>query len=1150
MLSSDNNPSSDPNYLNISPLKCSSSDDKLDLPNSSQVNSNFSIRDYVFAARSKDIEKNWPFSLKNLQLCFKHGVKDVLPPFDQSLNSTRNKSIKSYANITHVDLEPSEPNDHEMLLEADNDFPLTTTSVCQSEIESVQNIRPSSSSLPIKPNTLLKVSVERIAASRVSHKIDKGNRPPGKKCEVMLKFVGNSDRSSIEDIASNYTTVSESMGSKVCPVCKTFSSSSNTKLNVHIDQCLSSESSPKWTLTRHRIKPRRTRLMVDIYVDAKKCTLEELDIRNGRLPNVIAQETEKKVETPVEPIKSKIHQVESGDVGPVYIDSNGTKLRILSKFNDVDRPLIKVGERLGLRKALKGSKLFSSKKKKRLARMKHHKYLKLAAQSKKKFYSPKTHASQVYSPEERQLRDGEDVHQIPKRTKSSEAETFEQRVCSKQSGTAKKTINQDNQDQLCSRRTRIQKFTNLSEKVLSKKKSKPISDTRFNKKRKSSSVRRRSGESFTELRKDNSSAYGSGMFRSSSSSRNRQFKQSDDSDGPQMVSRKFFTSNQESTPNFLSFSSSRNNILPVTGGLSVRGSRYDVDRQFSAFRNTDSHFNDETDEEVEAYRSEDNEIRFGTEEDTDDDMSLDLGNEHTFTKEKTDISTRNEASASSQSFQACSLDEEENTESFEGSVMSWRKSIDTKLQNVTSPMKTSFDHGEYTFCNHEIGKDVTGQEDCMGVELDTGTGTGKGNSIIDPIPIPGPPGSFLPSPRDMGSDRFPGNSSLTTSCVHSSQDHRDLVDGDSSTSPISAASSILNPTAARSDLKFSGQWFEPNIEAAAGSINGDFLKLHQVSLDKRPLDFRNDDQPCCCQRKGVVLNNQESQLLKRRQATMHIVTPKEWDNISPSTRISHLDNIGTGNIRSENFEPSVPLEGSIDAGVNILPRYDFGSPSPASTPVLRLMGKNLMVINKDDNVGYQPCPTSQIPTQLLKQDGNRNSYYHVVPQASVDSERSMGPDFNASLATSTNFQAQVPAGIFLECQPINGNFRDPIMLHQNYESGRNFLSRPNTTTYDEQQGAGNSENDSYNHNLGPNNAFAQFWPRYPSLRGESESLMGLNIGNHFSTALRPVNNCPPVRWNCTAEGFVIPQQSSFMPPSSSTSQYLGSSPLYYPRSFQ
>ncbi|KAJ0578850.1 hypothetical protein HanIR_Chr05g0252431 [Helianthus annuus] len=75
--------------------------------------------------------------------------------------------------------------------------------------------------------------------------------------------------------------------SKICPVCKVFSSSSNTTLNAHIDRCLSGGSTTmKWTadpevVIKHRIKPRKMRLMVDIYKSAAHCTVEELDARNG-----------------------------------------------------------------------------------------------------------------------------------------------------------------------------------------------------------------------------------------------------------------------------------------------------------------------------------------------------------------------------------------------------------------------------------------------------------------------------------------------------------------------------------------------------------------------------------------------------------------------------------------------------------------------------------------------------------------------------------------------------------------------------------------------------------------------------------------------------------------------------------------------------
>ncbi|KAI3755960.1 hypothetical protein L1987_55771 [Smallanthus sonchifolius] len=40
----------------------------------------FSIRDYAFESRCKDIARCWPFSDKNLQHCLNNGVKNLLPP--------------------------------------------------------------------------------------------------------------------------------------------------------------------------------------------------------------------------------------------------------------------------------------------------------------------------------------------------------------------------------------------------------------------------------------------------------------------------------------------------------------------------------------------------------------------------------------------------------------------------------------------------------------------------------------------------------------------------------------------------------------------------------------------------------------------------------------------------------------------------------------------------------------------------------------------------------------------------------------------------------------------------------------------------------------------------------------------------------------
>ncbi|KAM7269092.1 hypothetical protein ACFE04_024589 [Oxalis oulophora] len=1153
--------------------------------------SNFSIRDYVFAARSKDIKTNWPFSSKSLQLCFKHGMKEVLPPF-QSLDSVRNKPINTCAteiislqkrNTSHVDKEPREPGhrvadrfQHTKKLQNSsppghgNYFPSTT----QSEIEAALNNK-SSSFTPIE------------------------GRPTGKKCKLIVKFGGNSDRSLTEDIASNCTTVSESMASKVCPVCRTFSSSSNTTLNAHIDQCLSTEATPKWTasseLTRHRIKPKRTRLMVDIYVDAKRCTLEELDRRNGRFFDKTIDQAAEKVQIPAEGMRKRVHPEGSCDVGPVYIDASGTKLRILSKFNDDDhRPLLKVGENLGPKKALKGSKLcklFAAKKKRSCQSLnkKRHKKINLAAQSKKNFYSPNMRTSQIPKPYE------------PSNPGSSQQWTY-----SKRTGLAQKTINQDsrhvNGDSLVNDnesrvkdsvvgRTRIQRFTNLSEKVLSspkkcKKIAKSTHTVKFGEERESSSVKRvdqpliETGISdnverslhpmkrkFIELNKDN--LHGSCILKSSSLSKTCASSPSDEV--VPTFWRRSSMSRHADVPKTLDFCA-RKNVLSVTNGLSVTESRYGV---MQAFRNTDSSSNTETDDELQAYDSE-----------STDEMSLDCGDERTFMKQRTKASNFSK-------FQSYSSDEEESVDfsargsedaaeqvdgagSFEGSVMSWNKSIPeltihTKMQSIEdhggplcgepliSPTDLGCIDGEGNYCNQE----VFGPEDCMRVES-------QGNFFpeVDPIPIPGPPGSFLPSPRGMGSVDFPGNSSLATSGVHSSQDQHDFVDGDSSTSPVSATTSISNHAALRSDLKFSGPLepqdevrlvfsaasCKPMVENTAGE---GIFKLDNISYEKRPLGFRNDDEPCCCQRKervshGVV-NYQESQLLKRRAIGSATMPPLgNQPDYNPSTRLGNLDIRPANSVAEKGFLPV--MKSWTAPGVKFPACSDSDSASPSTNPVLRLMGKNLMVINKDDDLSVpqaQPCAAlNSLPSQFPTLSGlisptnmpirDSNSYHHMVaPQ--VSGNQYLG---------STHFHA---SGIFLDQLPMNGSFRDHSSMPNNYNEseanrGARFAEGLSVS------GISIPAAGSHNERRPDANVFDRFWPQdQPSIFGVPSPVVP-STSHHHAAVYRPASSSsPPVRWNRTPEGFVLLQQSSFMappgPPSSSTSNQAGTPQLYYSSSF-
>lgn len=311
----------------------------------------------------------------------------MLPPF-QSLDSVRNPSIVECAveNLRYSDVKPSELSDHSVRgklavgiekinsseSEEDKEFPSTTTSQSCSDINSVPPIRspclePEAEYLPVSPSEKPEFAV------RGSNKVESNIQSPVKKCKLIVKLNNIAEPKSNEDLAVNTAVVSETMASKVCPVCKTFSSSSNTTLNAHIDQCLSGESTIKWTsnskVIKHRIKPRKTRLMVDIYETALHCTLEDLDKRNGTnwasnmgLPSqdleVCAEEKRKTY--------SSVNTEDTNEDGAVYIDSSGTKLRILSKLSHLPSKSDAKYE-CGPSKFVKrdrGSKFLSSKKKK------------------------------------------------------------------------------------------------------------------------------------------------------------------------------------------------------------------------------------------------------------------------------------------------------------------------------------------------------------------------------------------------------------------------------------------------------------------------------------------------------------------------------------------------------------------------------------------------------------------------------------------------------------------------------------------------------------------------------------------------------------------------------------------------------------------
>jgi hypothetical protein len=199
--------------------------------------------------------------------------------------------------------------------------------------------------IDLRDNSSTKASrTEVVVPSWQLRNLGSSCEPSEKKCKFAVKLGTPTDTRRTEDIASNSSSVSDPMASKTCPVCKVFASTSNTTLNAHIDQCLSAESNTELVetvLVKPKVKPRKKRLLEDIYKDAIPYTLEDLDRRNGTnwavelAMSTVSKEVCTENQNPeVVPFDRRGDERE----GDVYVDSNGIKIRILSKCSDA--PLV------------------------------------------------------------------------------------------------------------------------------------------------------------------------------------------------------------------------------------------------------------------------------------------------------------------------------------------------------------------------------------------------------------------------------------------------------------------------------------------------------------------------------------------------------------------------------------------------------------------------------------------------------------------------------------------------------------------------------------------------------------------------------------------------------------------------------------------
>ncbi|KAK4439627.1 hypothetical protein Salat_0297600 [Sesamum alatum] len=1215
----------------------------------------FSIRDYVFNTRGKDIRNNWPFSQKNLQLCLKYGVNDVLPPF-QSLDSVRNSSTVKCAveNASYSDVKLSESSNHGVGrnlgvnignikssgCEEDKEVPSSIISQSCSDINSVAPVKnpclePEAEYSPRSPKEKPRFAVQ--ASNKAESNIQQN---PVKKCRLIVKVNNIAEPKSNEDLAANASVVSETMASKVCPVCKTFSSSSNTTLNAHIDQCLSGESTIKWTtnskVIKHRIKPRKTRFMVDIYETAQHCTLEDLDRRNGTnwasnfgSPvqdfEVCAEEKNKKACTSV-----NIEDI--NEEGAVYIDSNGTKVRILSKLSD--QPSISNANYdsgpCELVKRDKEIKFLSHKKKKYLVRKdklpKHSPHgqgscsqrsdhgLESPPYAQKSCLPRSDHCLEVNNghrnefPPEGYKKDLTEPLTAYDQMKSGDFGMIKQWVGSKRTGLKKKfNLKHENwqPDKIIKNlrvKCAVSSPISLRDTFMRSSASKsPVSSDENpllcseNRERKDdnnthdgyteqSCQRKRPGVSLSksqecqdkknhmvfskfnvkQSRKDTFSvherhmdppngtedhvSFGSNKkmginisaatntdssFISSIVSHHHTFS----SDGKEFASPRKTSLDHAISPGSKKFSSLRKKLLSVRHASGPQSNK-NLGRKHLILKNPRPHYTSGSDEEAvpsqSAVHMQDNLIETLVEKvsrkplmDRTRVLKIRKKREGFIRIGKGDMTLKGSETTSHESDHgntpvntSTSPEEVEIRDQFvceptykvaDGETfVAFSKSLDSAFHGIAGPSNVDCVSQHYSkayeghcpaalvlggeeemFCTDKVGKDLVSPN--SHVVAETGADESQGNYFVDvdPIPIPGPPGSFLPSPGRMGSEELQGNSSLTTCRIQSSEDDHEVVDMDSSDSPISAMSAASNSVAARSDsvsvinlsVQSHGGQHETQCEITGDRNNPVVqgsppfklaaraereLNLHEsraklVLPEVDTCQFKNI-QPCCCSRKEGALDSgslsyQESQLLRRRTMNPSSVLAKEKlvaDDTENKTRsfslTSEIIHENEPRAESERNAANSPLGyAPVLVSHNSEPKFqtcgDCESPSPStSNPVLRLMGKNLMVINKDENLSPQTRPTQsrmmiEDPGLMfcfdngLSTSNNRNelhSHHHTL---------SRGP-------TIDNVQRSIPAQHFdfnsPDCLRIPANFRPPrLSVHPSLSTtsfGGNFNS--------------------------------------------------------------------------------------------------------------
>ncbi|KAL8147005.1 hypothetical protein AgCh_004649 [Apium graveolens] len=1087
------------------------------------------------------------------------------------------------------------------------DHPHITSSVSDqgekevpSEVEQSHPVKESEAAILLE-NSTKQVEAEILPVACKTVKISKPE-PLVRKSRLMVKLGTLSGPSTKEDNMTNNFIVSEIMASKVCPVCKTFSSSSNTTLNAHIDQCLSGESTIKWTeepkVIKHKIKPRKMRLMRDIYATALHCTLEDLDRRNGTnwASNSIPpdQSNELCVEDRLERLPYAGVEEIGHKEGEVYIDTDGTKVRILSKFS-------KAANMQGNSRAqnmLKSNKFITDKKKK-----KHQKILKLVPHGKP--YSSKPHPRfEIY----RNLTvgpSGEGEVELGQCSKAQEQIKLDDSgiirrwVGSKRTGLKKKTPLEDKHqypgqslaksfdsncllnkqqsiENLVSSQTRKKMEASKNEaglrlcreqSPLGKKREFPWSSEGVGYRKRSMMLPKDK-----KLRKEGTSVHDSCKdSRNHTSTRETSFSNkaapTKTSDAFVVTSKTSRTYQEFSSKAMLSASTrtklTNHVIVPKLRSHIKRKSSVSTRSQFNSQLETNNKFawrpsqndDDQQLDSTEDFTNERSEmeenmgkmarrqtkvlkdrgsIYYSGKEEAADGLKnstnepCNYGHSVGVVKEFSPVNVRSALENSEDSFD----DEESESEGLPfgediavepsytvayGGFISCSDSLVSEFPKLPSSSERSkseqcaevdqWDSSGHPTSSRDpsLSDEQVFSTDAVG-NVNVMTGEFNNFSEIDPIPIPGPPGSYLPSLGHLGSDDLQGNL-LNTSQIQSTEDQHD-VDMDKSDSPMSAISDISNPTLAMSKSRsskknsvdplsaqheiqrsFSGAAQDSRaVNLGPEHLNLETSRINVMSFPEKASAGSKFEQLCRCSREegtqGGVFNLQESQLQRQQTMPLDSFPQMQIDENDCSERLGNsisrsgafyfhnYPNSGSGKvvyptrkISSEHIDKNISPEHEVK--FSTLRDFDSAN-SSAPNPVLRLMGKNLMVVNKDEVplLQHRQHQSSSMNAQPHLQCGTvsevyprgvHNKDYHsclnqVVTQSPIafsqdQRQDAFGQKIDARL--SRNFEGNVDvealqlpydaSGLKFPSMNVAGSFRSSLGQHD-YKVGMKVLA--------------------------------------------------------------------------------------------------------------